>query len=82
MTISVCIGSSCHVKRSADIIALLREAIKTNNLEDKVELKGTTCLGHCASGGANLKVEDEVVEGITKENFKDFLQEKVLNQLS
>jgi NADH:ubiquinone oxidoreductase subunit E len=25
MTISVCIGSSCHVKRSADIIALLRE---------------------------------------------------------
>ena len=82
MTISVCIGSSCHVKRSADIIALLREAIKTNNLEDKVELKGTTCLGHCASCGANLKVEDEVVEGITKENFKDFFQEKVLNQLS
>lgn len=82
MTISVCIGSSCHVKRSADIIALLREAIKTNNLEDKVELKGTTCLGHCGSGGANLKVEDEVVEGITKENFKDFFQEKVLNQLT
>ena len=48
----------------------------------KVELKGTTCLGHCASGGANLKVEDEVVEGITKENFNDFFQEKVLNQLS
>lgn len=82
MTISVCIGSSCHVKRSADIIALLREAIKTNNLEDKVELKGTTCLGHCASGGANLKVNDEVVEGITKENFNEFFQEKVLNQLN
>lgn len=82
MTISVCIGSSCHVKRSADIIALLRDAIKTNNLEDKVELKGTTCLGHCGSGGANLKVNEEVVEGITKENFNDFFQEKVLNQLN
>ena len=31
MTISVCIGSSCHVKRSADIIALLRDAIKKLN---------------------------------------------------
>ncbi|MEE0998622.1 MAG: (2Fe-2S) ferredoxin domain-containing protein [Treponemataceae bacterium] len=82
MTISVCIGSSCHVKRSADIIALLRDAIKNNNLEGKVELKGTTCLGHCASGGANLKVNDEVVEGITKENFNEFFQEKVLNQLN
>ena len=82
MTISVCIGSSCHVKRSADIIALLRDAIKTNNLEDKVELKGTTCLGHCGSDGANLKVNEEVVEGITKENFNDFFQEKVLNQLN
>ena len=82
MTISVCIGSSCHVKRSADIIALLRDAIKNNNLEGKVELKGTTCLGHCASGGANLKVNDEIVEGITKENFNEFFQEKVLNQLN
>ena len=82
MTISVCIGSSCHVKRSADIIALLRDAIKNNNLEGKVELKGTTCLGHCASGGANLKVNEEVVEGITKENFNEFFQEKVLNQLN
>ena len=82
MTISVCIGSSFHVKRSADIIALLRDAIKNNNLEGKVELKGTTCLGHCASGGANLKVNDEVVEGITKENFNEFFQEKVLNQLN
>lgn len=82
MTISVCIGSSCHVKRSSDIIALLRAAIKSNNLEDKIELKGTTCLGHCSSGGANLKVEDEIVEGLTKDNFDEFFKEKVLSKLN
>lgn len=82
MTISVCIGSSCHVKRSSDIIALLRAAIKSNNLEDKIELKGTTCLGHCGSGGANLKVEDEIVEGLTKDNFDEFFKEKVLGKLN
>lgn len=82
MTISVCIGSSCHVKRSSDIIALLRAAIKSNNLEDKIELKGTTCLGHCGSGGANLKVDDEIVEGLTKDNFDEFFKEKVLSKFN
>ena len=82
MTISECIGSSCHVKRSSDIIALLRAAIKSNNLEDKIELKGTTCLGHCGSGGANLKVDDEIVEGLTKDNFDEFFKEKVLSKLN
>ena len=38
MTISVCIGSSCHVKRSSDIIALLRAAIKSNNLNRNDQL--------------------------------------------
>ena len=57
-------------------------AIKSNNLEDKIELKGTTCLGHCGSGGANLKVEDEIVEGLTKDNFDEFFKEKVLSKLN
>ena len=49
MTISVCIGSSCHVKRSADIIALLREAIKTN--------KPTYCIhGHLHTSNHNEEI--------------------------
>ena len=48
MTISVCIGSSCHVKRSADIIALLRDAIKkyANDIKTKyIETPYTTDFG-------------------------------------
>ena len=81
MTIAVCMGSSCHVKGAKTIIELLKEKIKANNLEDKVTLAGTICLGQCASGGANMKIDDEIVTGITRENFDKFFAEKVLAKL-
>ncbi|MBO4727667.1 MAG: (2Fe-2S) ferredoxin domain-containing protein [Spirochaetaceae bacterium] len=81
MTIAVCMGSSCHVKGAKTIIELLKEKIKANNLEDKVTLTGTICLGQCASGGANMKIDDEIVTGITRENFDNFFAEKVLAKL-
>ena len=31
---------------------------------------------------ANLKVDEEVVEGITKDNFDEFFKEKVLSKIN
>ena len=45
MQVLVCVGSSCHLKGSYDIIELMKKAIKDNKLEDKVTLKATFCLG-------------------------------------
>ena len=50
MKITVCIGSSCHVKGSRHVVERLQNLIKENNLEDKVELGGTFCLGKCQQG--------------------------------
>ena len=81
MTIAVCMGSSCHVKGAKAIIELLRDNINANKLEDKVTLSGSICLGQCASGGVNMKIDDEIVTGITRENFDSFFAEKVLAKL-
>ncbi|MBO7420964.1 MAG: (2Fe-2S) ferredoxin domain-containing protein [Spirochaetaceae bacterium] len=81
MTIAVCMGSSCHVKGSKPVVELLKEKIKENGLEDKVNLTGTICLGQCSSGGVNMKIDDEIVTGITRENFDTFFTEKVLAKL-
>ena len=48
--VTVCIGSSCHVKGSRQVVDELRYLVKENNLEDKVELAGTFCLGKCEQG--------------------------------
>ena len=61
--------------------SMLREAIAANKLEDKIELAGSICLGACKENGANLRVDGEVVSGITKENFYEFFNTKVIDAL-
>ncbi len=77
MTVEVCMGSSCHAKGASRVLDLLRNAIKENNLEDKITLTGTLCLGHCAEPGANMKINGEVVTGITEENFAEFFETRI-----
>ena len=47
MKITVCIGSSCHIKGSRQVVEQLQYLIAENKLDDKVELGGTFCMGKC-----------------------------------
>ena len=47
MKITVCVGSSCHLKGSHQVVERLQELITKNNLKDQVELLGTFCIGKC-----------------------------------
>lgn len=51
MIVQVCIGSSCHLKGSREIVELMRKAIAENQLEDQVTLAGSFCLGKCTTAG-------------------------------
>ena len=50
MKVTVCIGSSCHLKGSRQVVEKLQQLIAENNLKDKVDLGGTFCLGRCQEG--------------------------------
>lgn len=77
MEIYVCIGSSCHLRGSYDIIELLKKNIKLNNIEDKIDLKASFCLGKCTSG-VTIKVDDEIITGVSNENFDEVFNKYVL----
>ncbi len=81
MTILVCVGSSCHLKGSYDIINLFKEGIAQNHLEDKVTLKATFCLGNCGVAGVSIKVDDNIITGVTKDNFDDIFNKYVLEKM-
>ncbi|MGQ9473866.1 MAG: (2Fe-2S) ferredoxin domain-containing protein [Candidatus Caldatribacteriaceae bacterium] len=78
VTISVCVGSSCHLKGAYDIIKTCEELIDRWKLKDKVELKGTFCLGQCTEQGVTVVIEGEVLHGISIENFPEIFEQKVL----
>ena len=78
MVIQICVGSSCHLKGSAEIVTLLQEAVQEHGLTDEITLAGSLCIGKCNRVGVTIQVDDEIHTGVTVENFKEFFQEKVL----
>ena len=81
MIIQVCVGSSCHLKGSPEIVELLKTAVNEYQLEDEVTLAGSFCIGRCNRVGVTVQVDDDIHVGVTKENFKEFFTEHVLTKL-
>ena len=76
MKITVCIGSSCHIKGSRQVVEQLKSLIDENGLGDKVELNGTFCMGKCQSGVC-VSVDD-AFHSVTPENAADFFAKEIL----
>ena len=76
MKITVCIGSSCHIKGSRQVVEELQKLISENNLDDKVEIGGTFCMGKCQSGVC--VTIDEEFYSVTPETTYEFFKNEVL----
>ena len=81
MVIQVCVGSSCHLKGSRDIVELLEKSVADHQLQDEITLAGSFCIGKCNRIGVTVQVDEDTHTGITKENFKDFFSENVLSKI-
>ena len=79
MKITVCIGSSCHIKGSRIVVEELQELINEKNLCDKVELAGTFCMGKCQQGVC-VSVDDKFCS-VSPNNVKEFFETEVLSNL-
>ena len=79
MKITVCIGSSCHIKGSRQVVELLQSKIAEHDLKDKVEIAGTFCLGRCQEGVCVLL--DDKFHSLTPENTEEFFNTEVLAKI-
>ncbi len=78
MKITICIGSSCHIKGSRQVVEQLQTLIAENNLSDRIELGGAFCMGKCQEGVC-VTVDDEFYS-VTPDSAKEFFRENVLNR--
>ena len=76
MKITVCIGSSCHIKGSRQVVEQLQSLITENNLGGKVELGGTFCLGNCQQGVC--VTVDDAFHSVSPETVGEFFAKEVL----
>ena len=75
----VCVGSSCHLQNSRDLINRLKTLISENELENQVELKGSFCMGHCADQGVCVKFDEEIYS-LTVDTVDDFFAKNVVSR--
>ena len=74
--VTVCIGSSCHIKGSRQVVEELQFLIAENNLKDKVDLGGTFCMGKCQQGVC-VTVDDNFFS-VTPETVGEFFSKEVI----
>jgi len=75
MKVTVCIGSSCHIKGSRQVVEQLQYYVADNNLSDKVELAGTFCMGQCQKGVC--VTVDDTFHSVSPEDVKDFFENEI-----
>ena len=77
--VQVCVGSSCHLKGSQEIVELFESAIAEHSVDDEVVLTGSFCIGKCNRVGVTVQVNDDVHVGVTRENFREFFKKNILD---
>ena len=76
MKVTVCIGSSCHLKGSRRVVEGLQYLIAENNLKDKVELGGTFCMNNCQNG-VSVTVDDKLFS-VYPDTVEEFFNTEIL----
>jgi len=75
--VTVCVGSSCHLKGAREIIMRFNELLREHGLEDKVELKGSFCMERCGDG-MNWQIDEEHISSRSVEDAIETFRRRVL----
>ena len=80
ITVTVCVGSSCHIKGAREMITRFSDLLNKGGIEDKVELKGSFCMERCGEG-INWKINNEIVSSPSVEDGVRLFRKKVCRVL-
>lgn len=79
MKITVCIGSSCHLKGSRQVVEQLQSLTEKTRLQGEVELCGAFCMGNCTQG-VSVMIGDELFS-LRQEDVNGFFESEVRPRL-
>jgi NADH:ubiquinone oxidoreductase subunit E len=74
--IKLCHGSSCFSRGNKELVGVIQQFIRSNNIEDKVAFSGDHCFEIC-SEGPNIRINGKLFQHISLENIKDILKNEL-----
>lgn len=79
MEVSICVGSSCHLKGAHDVVEIFQKMLKKYDLEDDIHLKASFCQGKCTDGVV-VTVEDEFITGVNPDNAREIFYNRFVDK--
>jgi NADH:ubiquinone oxidoreductase subunit E len=76
----VCIGSSCHIKGSYNVIQTFQQLIEEQMLHDRVNFKSSFCQKQCQHPGVAVSVNGAVYQ-VTAETAGEFFTKEVSSKV-
>lgn len=76
-TVTVCVGSSCHIKGARQVIKQFNELLKEHRLDKKIELQGSFCMERCGKG-VNWQIDDIPVTSTDVDEAVRVFKEQVI----
>ena len=73
--LNICIGSSCHLKGSYEVLQTFQKIVREHGLEDRIEMKGSFCMKKCQEG-VSVSVGDEYYS-VSPETAREFFSETI-----
>ena len=77
ITLSVCIGTSCHLNGANNVTMTFQHLIEAYDLHGKVTLCASFCAQSCSSDTVAVTVNDEKFR-IHADEARSFFKEKIL----
>lgn len=79
VVISVCIGTSCHINGSYNVVQTFQQLIEEHSMHDQMELKAYFCMKQCQNKGVSVSVDDQNYR-IEPENARSFFHNIIMNK--
>ena len=77
-TISVCLGSACHLKGANGVLEAFLALIERYQVQAQVQMAGNFCQGRCTEGVV-VQIDDLLLTQVTKDQVFDLFTKYVLN---
>lgn len=79
--INVCIGTSCHLNGSYNVVQTFQQMIEEYSLHEDIEFKANFCMKECMNKGVSVSV-DGTTYRISPESAREFFRNQVLSNVN
>lgn len=79
--LNVCVGTSCHLNGSYNVVQIFQQLIEEHKLHDEIEFKACFCRKNCNNEGVSVGIDGESYR-VVPEEAGEFFKKHILTMVS